>query len=100
MLNTVLRRTASFAHAFLLGAWAWTLWVPVAQAAEAMPSTPLIASPFKHYQTWRDEPLQDWRASNDRVGEIGGWLTYLRDAQQGNDSAKPAAQGQHGHHGH
>jgi hypothetical protein len=100
MLNTVLCRTASFARAFLLGAWAWMLWVPVTQAAEAMPSGMLVISPFKHYQTWRDEALQDWRATNDRVGEIGGWLTYLRDAQQGNDSAQPAAQGQHGHHGH
>lgn len=97
MLNTVLRCTASFAHTFLLGAWAWTLWVPVAQAAEAMPSGMLVISPFRHYQTWRDEPLQDWRATNDRVGEIGGWLTYLRDAQQGNDSAEFGAQGHHGH---
>ncbi len=97
MSNTVLRRTAPFAHAFLLGVW---VWMPVAQAAEVMPSGALTVPPFTHYQRWRDEPLQDWRASNDRVGEIGGWRTYLRDAQQGKDSADPAAQGQHGHHGH
>jgi hypothetical protein len=91
---------APFAHAFLLGIWTWTLWVSVAQAAEAMPSAPLSSSPFKDYQTWRDESLQDWRAANDRVGEIGGWMTYLRDAQQGNDSAEPSTQGHPGHHGH
>lgn len=100
MLNTVLRHMAPVAHALLLGVWIGALWAPVVQAAEVMPSGPLIAPPFKHYQTWRDEPLQDWRASNDRVGEIGGWLTYLRDAQQGKDSAGPGAQGHHGHHGH
>jgi hypothetical protein len=100
MLNTVLRRMASFAHAFLLGVWGGALWLPVAQAAEAMPSAPLSSSPFKDYQTWRDESLQDWRAANDRVGEIGGWMTYLREAQQDNGSTDASAQGQHGHHGH
>lgn len=97
MLNTVLRRMAPVAHALLLGVWAW---MPVVQAAETMPSAQLISPPFKHYKTWRDEPLQDWRASNDRVDEIGGWLTYLRDAQQDNGGADASAQGHHGHHGH
>lgn len=99
MLNTVFRRTASFAHACLLGIWGGALWLPVAQAAETLPSAPLSAPPFKHYQAWRDEPLQDWRASNDRVGEIGGWMTYLREAQQDNGSTDASAQGHHGHHG-
>jgi hypothetical protein len=98
MLKCVLRRVASIAHAFLL-AWGWA-WIPAVQAAEAMPSGPLTSPPFMHYQSWRDEPLQDWRVSNERVGEIGGWRTYLREAQQTDDSVDPSAQGHHGHDGH
>ena len=63
--------------------------------AAAMPSPP-----FSHYQNWRDEPLQDWREANERVGEIGGWLTYLREAQEDKGGADPSMQGHHGHHGH
>ncbi|MFO7542148.1 MAG: hypothetical protein R6W97_04930 [Thiobacillus sp.] len=59
----------------------------------------MAAAPFNHYQAWRDEPLQDWREVNDRVGEVGGWRTYLREAQgeMGND--QPGHHGHHGHHG-
>lgn len=64
------------------------------------------ADPFEHYQSWRDEPVQDWRASNDRVGEVGGWRTYLRESQAaggGHDHGAPPSQpaaDPHGHHGH
>ena len=83
----------------------WLLAIPMAHAAETM-SMPMAMShdmapaPFGQYQKWRDEPVQDWTASNDRVGEIGGWLTYLRDAQPADDAAGAASQGHHGHHGH
>lgn len=66
------------------------------------------AAPFTHYQAWRDEPVQDWRAANDRVGEIGGWRTYLRETHpdgggshdHGTPQPQPSAPGGHGHHGH
>jgi len=83
------------------------LVVPLAHAAETMPiATQAMpkdmgmapASPLSLYQKWRDEPVSDWTQSNDRVGEIGGWLTYLRDAQQqGDGAAEPSSHGQHGH---
>ena len=84
-----------FRHVAL--ACAWLLGAPTAHAAEAEPPEPAAATPFKQYQGWRDEPLQDWRQANERVGEIGGWRTYLREAQQDGDSAD---QGHSGHSGH
>lgn len=83
MLKLFLRRAALLAHAPFLApaaACAWLAAMPAAQAADAA-----AASPFAHYQRWRDEPLQDWRKANDRVGEIGGWRTYLRESQLIND---------------
>ncbi|MFP5409422.1 MAG: hypothetical protein ACLGG6_00465 [Gammaproteobacteria bacterium] len=77
-------------------------------AGAAVPAWADPAAPFKTFQGWRDEPVQDWRAVNDRVGEVGGWRTYLREAQPagggGHDHGaappQPAAHGDHGHHGH
>lgn len=93
MLKRVFRRAAPPAHARALrmaAPWglAWMLGASVGLAAE--PATPgqAVSVPFEAYQRWRDEPLVDWRTANDRVGEIGGWRTYLREAQpQGDDAA-------------
>jgi hypothetical protein len=70
--------------------------MPAAQAAEAAPSGQVTSAPFEQYRGWRDEPLQDWREANQRVGEIGGWRTYLREAQQGDDASR-SGQNNHGH---
>lgn len=78
----------------------WLLAAPLAQAAEtlSMPMPANAAAPFEQYKRWRDEPVQDWREANDRVGEIGGWMTYLREAQQGEGGMES---GMHdAHHGH
>jgi len=103
MLNIFFRRAAlpacapSWGLAVLL-AWASMLWMPAAQAAEGEPSQQAAATPFKHYQGWRDGPPQDWRQANERVGEVGGWRTYLRESQQGGGDG--TARGHHGQHGH
>ncbi len=100
MLNVFSRRTAPPSRARFLGAaalaCAWLLGLPTAHAAEAE-AEPAALTPFKQYQGWRDEPLQDWRQANQRVGEIGGWRTYLRESQPGDDGADPGQHGQHGH---
>ena len=74
-------------------------WVP-AHAAEPPSAEKIFTPSFKPYQGWRDEPLQDWREANRRVGEIGGWRTYLREAPPGGNVEvtvrKPA--GHAGHH--
>ena len=49
------------------------------------PVPPLIyRSTFDTYRAQRDVPLLLWRGANDRVGAIGGWRFYAREAQQGN----------------
>lgn len=65
---------------------------PAAPAPELM--APVF---FQNYQAWRDEPLLDWRAVNDRVSEVGGWRTYLRESQPAAGGAGPDPQGLHGH---
>lgn len=66
------------------------------------------AATFKNFQGWHDAPVQDWRAVNERVGEVGGWRTYLRESQPdggaGHDHgavpAQPQTPGDAGHGGH
>jgi hypothetical protein len=41
-------------------------------------------STFDAYRAQRDVTLLPWREANDRVGAIGGWRFYAREAQQPN----------------
>ena len=105
MLNVLFRCAARLAHAPLLRMvasclCAWAVWVPVVSAAGPQTDEQSVTAPFKHYQGWRDEPVQDWRAVNDRVGEVGGWRTYLRESQPAGDGAGQDPQSHHGHNGH
>lgn len=52
----------------------------LAQAAASVP-----AAPFPAYQGWQEVSVQDWPAANARVGAIGGWRAYLREAQADDD---------------
>jgi hypothetical protein len=74
-------------------------WVPGVQATEAAIPEAADFRLFKHYQGWREEPLQDWREANERVGEIGGWRVYLRESQPASAGADsgPAHPRHHGH---
>ena len=59
-----------------------------------------------------DETVGSWREANDNVGRIGGWRTYLREAQQPDAPAsapttgkpaptdRPAREMPAGHQGH
>jgi hypothetical protein len=38
-------------------------------------------SPFAAYQADKTEKPRSWRDVNDRVGSIGGWRVYAREAQ-------------------
>lgn len=91
MLNISLRRAASRAS-FGWAACACLMWLPVAQAADAPPPDQAAPGAFGRYQAWRDEPLLDWREANKRVGEAGGWRTYLRESQQGGGDADSRGQ--------
>ena len=70
---------------------------PAAQAAVGTASSPSrtasdqrYVSSFENYRRFADEPLQSWKASNDRVGQIGGWRTYAKEAA-GADAPLPSA---------
>lgn len=103
MLKLIFRRAAFPTRARL-----WWLAVPwacagvlvgPAPAADTAPPRQAASDPFRHYQGWRDEPLQDWRAANERVGEIGGWRAYLNESQQDGDGADEGSPGHPGHRG-
>lgn len=38
-------------------------------------------SVFEGFRGYREQPVEPWRASNDRVREIGGWRAYAQEAQ-------------------
>lgn len=50
--------------------------------AEATPKEAAYTSPFEGYVKDEDFEASGWVAANERVGEIGGWRTYLRQAQE------------------
>jgi hypothetical protein len=50
-------------------------------------------SPIADYQKFTDEKVLPWKAANDKVGEIGGWRAYAKEAQvkEALTSSTPAA---------
>jgi hypothetical protein len=52
-------------------------------AADAQSVTKSLTyrSPFAAYQVDKIEEPRSWREVNDRVGSIGGWRVYAREAQ-------------------
>ena len=62
----------------------------------------VYSSSFEGYIKDEDVEASGWVQANERVGEIGGWRTYLRQAQEPMDGAKPSGndQGEMPHSGH
>ncbi|MFB0899663.1 MAG: hypothetical protein QMB14_08670 [Polaromonas sp.] len=85
-----------------------SLWGGTAAAQTASESITLLptqlqyTSPLRAYQAYADEPIQSWREANDRVGRIGGWRAYAKEASTNDPvKAEPPANphtGQHGGH--
>ena len=52
------------------------------------------SSPIADYQPFVDEKISSWQTANDKVGQIGGWRAYAKEAQQPDNtptsSHKPA----------
>lgn len=49
--------------------------------AQAVTKPLTYRSPFAAYQADKIEEPRSWREVNDRVGSIGGWRVYAREAQ-------------------
>lgn len=100
MLKLYLRHAAPWARALFLGlatASAWQATLPAAQAAETVASLSAEPHPFARYRAWREDAPLDWRKANDRVGDIGGWRTYLRESQQTGEASDQTGQVHHAH---
>lgn len=62
---------------------------PLDARADVPPA--LYPSPFAQYRSFAVQPPAPWRDVNDRVGRIGGWKVYAREALEAPDpSAAPA----------
>jgi hypothetical protein len=48
------------------------------------------ASPIADYKAFVDEKITPWKAANDKVGQIGGWRAYAKEAQQPDNTPAPA----------
>ena len=55
----------------------------------AAQTTISYASPIADYQPYVDEKILSWRAANDKVGQIGGWRAYAKEAQQPDNLPTP-----------
>ncbi|KRB42405.1 hypothetical protein ATF69_4246 [Acidovorax delafieldii] len=53
------------------------------------------------FDAYKDQPVQPWKAANDKVGEIGGWRTYAKEMRQAPSASgqEQPAQGHDAHHG-
>lgn len=47
-------------------------------------------SPVADYQPFIDEKITSWKAANDKVGQIGGWRAYAKEAQQPENTPTPS----------
>lgn len=80
---------------------------PTPSTSPGTPAPLHYQSPFAGYQRFDAPAVGNWRQANDTVRDIGGWRSYLREAQ-GSPSVDPAKPGKatdnahapHPHHGH
>ena len=71
---------------------------PPPSGAPARPATLQYQSPLSNYRKFDDQAVLSWREANDRVGQIGGWRVYAKEAAAAGGGAPPR-DGPSGHHG-
>ncbi|GAB3359883.1 MULTISPECIES: hypothetical protein [Giesbergeria] len=71
---------------------------PEKGSANSAPITLQYTSAIASYRPYTDQAVQSWYNANDRVGQIGGWRAYAKEAAMG--AAAPVPVDPHaGHHG-
>ena len=75
---------------------------PEAASQPTLLTTLQYSSPIQAYQGYVEQPVQSWRTANDRVGQIGGWRTYAKEAktQAPSSPSQDAAPGSDPHSSH
>lgn len=65
-----------------------------------LPTKLQYTSALASYQGYADQAVQSWREANDRVGRIGGWRAYAKEAATGQSApdTPPPANPHAGHH--
>lgn len=74
---------------FLLTMTAASSVIPLpglSQVSQTSQAVVTYASPLADYQPFADEKVTSWKAANDKVGQIGGWRAYAKEAQQPNNT--------------
>lgn len=99
---------SSYIHPALLPAMLiWICGSAAAQTSRPGPEDPRASVPLLHYQSplagyraHADQDVGAWRAANERVGQVGGWKAYAREAAQSApaDAATAATSGDHAQH--
>jgi hypothetical protein len=70
--------------------------IPIATASYVLSGSTMAqitvsyTSPIADYQPFVDEKTTPWRSSNDKVGQIGGWRAYAKEAQQPDNTPTPS----------
>ena len=96
------RQLALATLGLVLASTAWAQ--PAMTPPMTPPITPTITPPstapsastpsaFAGYKALTDEPVENWKAANDKVAKIGGWREYAKQAQQPADQPASAATG-------
>lgn len=74
-----------------------TIFLITAAAASILIAIPGISqttivytSPLADYQPFVDKKVTAWKAANDKVGQIGGWRAYAKEAQQPDNTSANA----------
>ena len=82
----------SAAAMFLIAVTAPSATAASGDPTDARAPVPLVQyrSPFHDYRTFGDSVRTPWRQANDEVARIGGWRTYLREAQQAREAVEAA----------
>lgn len=57
--------------------------------ATSAQTTASYTSPIADYQSFVDEKVLPWKAANEKVGEIGGWRAYAKEAQANATTTPP-----------
>lgn len=68
--------------------------------AHPLPTRLQYTSVLATYQGYTDQAVQSWREANDRVGRIGGWRAYAKEAATGQSAPNtpPVTNPHAGHH--